>query len=242
MNPKQRAAEASLQFVRDGMVVGLGTGSTADYFLQALAAALRAGRLKNVRGIPTSRQSERRAEHLGIPLITLADAKPDVTIDGADEVAPNLDLIKGLGGALLREKIVAQNSGQLIIIADAGKAVEKLGTKSPLPVEVAPFSHEVHAAFFRSLGATPTLRRTSDGAVYVTDNGNYIYDCKFTTIENAAALDVTLHGRAGVVETGLFVGIASVALIAAENGVEERRARIVAHDASKDRVSGKKRG
>jgi ribose 5-phosphate isomerase A len=223
MNPKQRAAEASLKFVRDGMVVGLGTGSTADYFLQALAAALREGRLKNVRGIPTSRQSERRAEHLGIPLITLADAKPDVTIDGADEVAPNLDLIKGLGGALLREKIVAQNSGQLIIIADTGKAVPKLGTKSPLPVEVAQFAHEVHADFFRSLGATPTLRKTQDGAIYVTDNGNYICDCRFAAIDDAAALDVKLHSRAGVVETGLFVGIASVAMIADENGVEERR-------------------
>jgi ribose 5-phosphate isomerase A len=223
MNPKQRAAEASLKFVRDGMVIGLGTGSTADYFLQALAAALRDGRLKGVRGVPTSRQSERRAEHLGIPLITLADAKPDVTIDGADEVDPQLNLIKGLGGALLREKIVAQNSAKLIIIADGGKSVQKLGTKSALPVEVAQFAHEVHADFFRTLGAMPALRKTPDGAPYVTDNGNYIYDCKFNAIDDPAALDAALHSRAGVVETGLFVHIASVALIATDTGVEERR-------------------
>ncbi len=222
MNPKQRAAEASLRFVRDGMVIGLGTGSTADYFLQALAAALRDGRLKSVRGIPTSRQSERRAEHLGIPLITLAHARPDVTIDGADEVDPHLNLIKGLGGALLREKIVAQNSGQLIIIADAGKTVAKLGTKSPLPVEVAQFAHEAHVGFFRELGAAAALRKLPDGAPYVTDNGNHIYDCRFTGIGDPAQLDATLHARAGVVETGLFVGMATVALVADERGVQER--------------------
>lgn len=223
MNPKQRAAEASLQFVRDGMVVGLGTGSTADYLLQALAAALRDGRLTEIRGIPTSRQSERRAQHLGIPLVSLADARPDVTIDGADEVDSNLNLIKGLGGALLREKIVAQNSREVIIIADASKAVPKLGTKSPLPVEVAQFAYESHVEFFRSLGAAPALRKTQDGAPYVTDNGNYIYDCKFAGIDDPEKLSDTLRDRAGVVETGLFVNIATLALIADDNGVQERR-------------------
>ncbi len=223
MNAKQRAAEASLRFVCDGMVVGLGTGSTADYFLQALAAALREGRLKRVQGIPTSRQSQHRAEQLGIPLTTLERARPDVTIDGADEVDPQLNLIKGLGGALLREKIVAQNSGQLIIIADAAKSVVRLGTKSPLPVEVVPFAHKAHVDFFRGLGATPTLRTAADGATYLTDNGNYIYDCRFTAIENAAALDAALGARAGIVETGLFIGVAGIALIADENGVAERR-------------------
>lgn len=222
MNPKQRAAEGSLKLVSDGMVIGLGTGSTADFFLQALASALRDGRLKDVRGIPTSRQSERRANELGIPLITLAQAKPDVTIDGTDEIDPDLNLIKGLGGALLREKIVAQNSGKLVIIADAGKTVTRLGTKSALPVEVAQFAHDAHIDFFRDLGATPVLRRTSDGAPYVTDNGNYIYDCRFKAIADAAAMNEKLHSRAGVVETGLFVGIAAVALIADENGVKEQ--------------------
>jgi ribose 5-phosphate isomerase A len=223
MSPKHRAAEAAMKYVRDGMVVGLGTGSTADLFLQALAAAIRDGRVKNVRGVPTSRQSERRAQHLGIPLTTLAEcAHPDVTIDGADEVDPRLDLIKGLGGALLREKMVAQDSKKLVIIADAGKAVSKLGTKAMLPVEVVQFAHEAQEPFLRSLGATPALRRSAD-AVYVTDNGNYIYDCRFPDgINDAGELDLALRRRAGVVETGLFVGMADVALVADEQHVEER--------------------
>jgi ribose 5-phosphate isomerase A len=223
MSPKQRAAEAAMKYVRDGMVVGLGTGSTADLFLQALAAAIKEGRVRNVRGVPTSRQSERRAQHLAIPLTTLAESPhPDVTIDGADEVAPDLDLIKGLGGALLREKMVAQDSKKLVIIADAGKAVARLGTKAMLPVEVVQFAHESQEAFLRELGALPALRRTSD-ALYVTDNGNYIYDCRFPNgIDDPLKLDLALRRRAGVVETGLFVGMADVALIADEQRVEER--------------------
>jgi len=211
-----------MKYVHSGMVVGLGTGSTADLFLQALAAAIKEGRVRDVRGVPTSRQSERRAQHLNIPLATLAECpRPDVTIDGADEVAPNLDLIKGLGGALLREKIVAQNSRKLVIIADASKAVARLGTRAMLPVEVVPFGHETHDAFLRSLGATPTLRRSGD-TVYLTDNGNYLYDCRFSGIDDADALDLALRRRAGVVETGLFVRMANVALIADEARVEER--------------------
>ena len=211
-----------MKFVRDGMVVGLGTGSTADLFLQALAAAIKDRRVRDVRGVPTSRQSERRAQHLGIPLVTLAECpRPDVTIDGADEVAPNLDLIKGLGGALLREKIVAQNSKKLVIIADATKAVARLGTKAMLPVEVVPFAHETHEPFLRSLGATPALRRSGD-TPYLTDNGNYIYDCRFNGIDDPAELDLALRRRAGVVETGLFVGMAAVALVADEQRVDER--------------------
>ena len=223
MSPKQRAAEAAMKYVKDGTVVGLGTGSTADLFLQALAAALRDGRVRAVRGVPTSRQSERRAQHLGIPLTTLAEASsPDVTIDGADEVDPSLDLIKGLGGALLREKIVAQNSKKLVIIADAGKAVSKLGTKAMLPVEVVQFAHEAQESFLRTLGAAPALRRAGDAA-YVTDNGNYIYDCRFPGgIDDPAGLDLALRRRAGVVETGLFVGMADVALVAGEDRVDER--------------------
>ena len=225
MSPKQRAAEAAMKYVKDGMVVGLGTGSTADLFLQALAAALKDGRVRNVRGVPTSRQSERRAQHLGIPLTTLCECPhPDVTIDGADEVAPNLDLIKGLGGALLREKMVAQDSKKLVIIADAGKAVTRLGTKAMLPVEVVQFAHEAQEAFLRSLGAAPALRRVSD-TPFVTDNGNYIYDCRFPAgIDAPARLDLALRRRAGVVETGLFVGMAHVALVADEVRVDERAA------------------
>ena len=225
MNPKQRAAEAALKFVRSGMIVGLGTGSTADEFLKALAAAIKAGTLRNIRGVPTSRQSELRARELGIPLETLAHCPhPDVTIDGADEVAPNLDLIKGLGGALLREKIVAQNSRRLVIIADESKCVTRLGTHSMLPVEVVQFAHAVQETFLASAGATPMLRKTADGAPFVTDNGNYIYDCRFVNgIDQPHELEATLRARAGIVETGFFLGIASVALIANDKSVEERQ-------------------
>ena len=224
MDAKQRAAESALQFVESGMVVGLGTGSTADYFLRALAAAIKSNQLRDIRGVPTSKQSERRAMELAIPLTTLAEhPRPNVTIDGADEVAPNLDLIKGLGGALLREKIVAQNSGKLVIIADAGKTVHKLGSRSMLPVEVAQFAHAVQETFLRTLGAQPVLRRNAHGEVFVTDNGNYIYDCRFPAgIGAPAELERSLRSRAGIVETGLFLGIASVALIADETRVEQR--------------------
>jgi ribose 5-phosphate isomerase A len=227
MIPKQLAAEAAMEFLADGMVIGLGTGSTADFFLRALSAALKERRLREIVGVATSRQSERRAMELGIPLTTLAQRpRLDVTVDGADEVDPNLDLIKGLGGALLREKIVAQNSSRLIIIVDAGKTVGKLGSKSPLPVEVAMFAHETHAAFLKKLGAEPTLRRLADGSAFVTDNGNHIYDCRFSQgIDDPHALANHLRERAGIVEGGLFLGMASVALIADERTVTRRERR-----------------
>jgi ribose 5-phosphate isomerase A len=222
MNPKQRAAEAALKYVASGMVVGLGTGSTADQFLQALAREIKAGKLTNIRGVPTSVQSERRAKELGIPLVTLAEeSNPDVTIDGADEVDPNFDLIKGLGGALLREKIVAQNSKKLVIIADAGKVVPKLGTRAMLPVEVVPFSHDVHVPFLRGLGAEPQLRKDAKGAPYVTDNGNHIYDCRFANgIDKPKNVEQALHARAGIVATGLFLGMATVAIVADDEHAE----------------------
>lgn len=222
MNPKQRAAEAALPLLSSGMVIGLGTGSTADFFLQALAAALKDGRLRDIVGVATSRQSEYRAVELGIPLTTLAKSPVvDLTVDGADEIAPNLDLIKGLGGALLREKIVAQNSRQLVIIADTGKSVSTLGIKAPLPVEVLPFAHETHERFFRSMGAEPTLRRAG-AMVLNTDNGNLIYDCRFSRIDDPRELERRCRERAGVVGTGLFLGLATTVLIADEEKVLRR--------------------
>jgi len=216
MTPKQRAAEAALPFIQSGMVIGLGTGSTADFFLQALAAALKTGQLRDIAGVPTSRQSEHRAMELGIPLTTLLRSPVlDVTVDGADEIAPNLDVIKGLGGALTREKIVAQNSKQLVIIADTSKTVTTLGTKSPLPVEVLPFAHESHEPFIRSLGAEPTLRKVG-GMIFNTDNGNLIYDCRFSQIEDPIGVERALRKRAGIVGTGLFLGLATSVLIADE--------------------------
>ncbi|HEY8667409.1 MAG TPA: ribose-5-phosphate isomerase RpiA [Tepidisphaeraceae bacterium] len=224
MNAKQRAAKAAISFVESGMVVGLGTGSTADFFLVALAGAVRDGRLREIRGIPTSRQSQMRAEELGIPLIELDAAnRPDITIDGADEVDGNLNLIKGLGGALLREKIVAQNSGKLVIIADESKVVKMLGTKSALPVEVAVFAYAAQEEFLRSLGCAAVLRKNPAGCPFLTDNGNYILDCRFTGIADPAELQGKLKARAGIVETGLFLDMAEVAIIGSESGVREMR-------------------
>jgi ribose 5-phosphate isomerase A len=224
MDPKQRAAEAAVRELSSGLVVGLGTGSTADFFLRALASALRTGTLRDIRGVPTSRQSERRAHELGVPLATFAQVQQiDVTVDGADEISPGLDLIKGLGGALLREKIVAQNSKRLIIIADSSKLVSALGTRSALPVEVTIFAHEAQAGFLRALGCTPMLRM-SEGKPFVTDNGNYIYDCRFSRIDDPASLELALATRAGVVESGLFVGLTKLALIANADSVERRDA------------------
>lgn len=224
MDPKARAASAAVDLIESGMTVGLGTGSTAEHFLQQLGAAIADGRLRGIHGVATSLQSERRARQLHIPLISLDEcAAIDITVDGADEIDPSLNLIKGLGGALLREKIVAQNSRRLIIIADASKRVVRLGTRSPLPVEVAVFGHEVHEPFLRSLGCDPVLRRVA-GNIFVTDNGNVVYDCRFAAgIDRPDALADALRGRAGIVEHGLFLDLAETALIADAHAVQPQR-------------------
>ena len=224
MDPKQRAGEAAVDMLTDGMTVGLGSGSTAECFIRALAGALRKGDRKGIRGVATSKRSEDLARELGIPLVTLAQARQvDIDVDGADEIDPHLNLIKGLGGALLREKIVAQNSKRMIVIAEAGKRVEVLGTRAPLPVEVVRFGFELQEEFLRSLGCVPTLRVRSDGATYVTDNGNLIYDCRFTRIDDADELQRILKSRAGIVESGLFLRIADTAVLASENDVQVLR-------------------
>lgn len=215
MTAKELAGHAALRFVENDMLVGLGSGSTATEFIRALGEALRSGKLKGVRGIPTSKKSEELAKSLGIPIVTFAQhQRTAVCVDGADDIAPGLQLIKGLGGALLREKVVAQNSDKFIVVADSGKEVPALGTKSPLPVEVTIFGHETQPAFFRSLGAQPTLRPNADGTPFVTDNGNYIFDCKFDSIGDPVSLEDQLKQRAGIVETGLFLNIAKIAIIA----------------------------
>lgn len=215
MTAKELAGHAALRFVENDMLVGLGTGSTATEFIKALGEALRTGKLKGVRGIPTSKKSEELAKSLGIPIVTFAQhQRTSVCVDGADEVGPGLQLVKGLGGALLREKVVAQNSDKFIVIADSGKEVPALGTKCPLPVEVTIFGHETQPAFFRSLGAQPTLRPNADGTPFVTDNGNYIFDCKFDSISDPTSIERQFKQRAGIVETGLFLNIAKVAIIA----------------------------
>ena len=221
---KEAAARASLQFVKDGQVVGLGTGSTAAYFIQLLGEQVKNG-LK-IRGIPSSDRSREQAAGLGIPLTTLDECQEiDVTVDGADEVDPQLRLIKGGGGALLREKIVASATKYYVIITDATKRVPVLG-KFPLPVEVIKFAQVVVRKKIEALGAAVELRRGADGKPYLTDENNHILDCRFGQIPDADGLARRLSDMPGVVEHGLFIGMASVVLVA--NGseiVELRRGR-----------------
>lgn len=203
---KKAAAEAACAYVEDNTVVGLGTGSTADFAVKHLGERVKQG--LRIRGVPTSVRTEKLAREVGIPLLELKDVEEiSVTIDGADEVDPKLDLIKGLGGALLREKIVASLTKRQIIVVDPGKLVEKLGTKSPLPVEVIPFGAEVIARRVKKLGHEPKLR-VKDGKTFVTDNGNVILDVHFAHgIADARRLEADLHAMPGVVETGLFLGM-----------------------------------
>lgn len=222
---KRDAARAALSSVRNGMVLGLGTGSTVKHLVDLLAEALSEGRLTDVVGVPTSLRTERQARELGIPLVELAEhSRLDLTIDGADEISPGLDLIKGLGGALLREKMVAQASERLIIISDDTKLVDRLGLRAPLPVEVVEWSWEAHVAYLEGLGAAVALRTGADGEPVWSDNGNLFLDCTFDGgIADPAGLERTLAARAGVVDTGLFLGMADEAVIAAADGTRIMR-------------------
>jgi ribose 5-phosphate isomerase A len=218
---KEAAARASLKFIQDGQVVGLGTGSTAAYFIQLLGERVKSG--LRIRAIPSSDRSQEQAAGLGIPLTTLEECPEiDVAVDGADEVDSQLQLIKGGGGALLREKILASATRQYIIIADATKQVEVLG-KFPLPVEVIKFARPVVAKKIEALGAKVDLRQGADGKPYLTDENNYILDCRFGQIPDAGSLATKLSDMPGVVEHGLFVGMASVVLIARGKEVVELR-------------------
>lgn len=218
---KREAAVRAAEWICDGMVVGLGTGSTVRHLLDHIAERRAGGEWRGIVGVPTSERTARRARELEIPLRTLEEAPAvDLTIDGADEVDPELRLIKGLGGALLREKIVATASRRLVIIVDESKVVEKLGTKAPLPVEVDPFGAPIQPAFLRGLGAEPALRPADDGSPLVTDGGNHIFDCRFPEgIDDPEALQTRLDGRVGIVENGLFLGLATAVVVAGEGGV-----------------------
>jgi ribose 5-phosphate isomerase A len=218
---KRQAAEKAVEFVESGMVVGLGTGSTAVHAVNAIGRKLRDGQLQNIVAIPTSEATARNAEKWGIPL-TIFDDHPtiDVTIDGADEVAPNLDVMKGLGGALLREKIVAIVSKKLIIVADDSKYVDRLATKAPIPIEVIPFAREPVTAFLESLGGRPVWRQQA-GQPFITDEKNIIIDCFFAGgLGDAAAMARTLIEQPGIVEHGMFLGMAAQAIIAGRDGIE----------------------
>jgi ribose 5-phosphate isomerase A len=224
---KEAAGRAAAKLVQDGDVVGLGTGSTAYFAVIALGERVKAG-LKII-GIPTSVATADLARRVGIPLTTL-DEHPeiDITIDGADEIDPNLNLIKGGGGALTREKVVATVSKKMVVVADSSKVVKTLG-KFPLPVEVIAFARTVIEKKIGALGGLPKLRMRPDGSPYLTDNGNEILDCSFGKIADPAGLARSLSEMPGVVEHGLFIGVAKVAFVGTGDSVEEfRRKRVQA--------------
>jgi ribose 5-phosphate isomerase A len=217
---KQQAAERAVEHIESGMVVGLGHGSTAMLALHRLAELLRTKQLDDIVCVPCSIQTESEARELGIPLTTLEEhPEVDLTIDGADEVDPNLDLIKGGGGALLREKIVAQASRREIIVVDETKLSPVLGMKWPVPVEVIPFGWGSQAQFLESLGAKVNPRRDTGQTQFKTDQGNLILDCNFGPIPEPALLAYELERRVGIVEHGMFLGLASEVIVAGQEGI-----------------------
>ncbi len=214
---KYRAAVAALDEVRAGMTLGLGTGSTVTHYIRELGR--RVGEGLEVRAVATSLRSEALAREVGVPIVTFADvASLDLTVDGADEVSPQLDLTKGLGGALVREKVVARASERFVIVVDDSKIVDRLGTRSPIPVEVVPFASDVVSRRLRAIGGEPRLRRV-DGEPFVSDNGNHVVDWRVEPIDDPAALERDLKGITGVVDSGLFTNMADRVIVAGASGV-----------------------
>jgi ribose 5-phosphate isomerase A len=214
---KRQAAIAALESVKNDMIVGLGSGSTAAYFIRELGSRVRDG--LRVQGIPTSEESRRLADEVSVPLTTLADHPLiDVTVDGADEVSDDLDLIKGLGGALVREKIVAHSSKHLIIVVDESKLSSKLGRKAPIPVEVIPFAVDVVRTLLTGWGGEPKLRQR-DGKAFVSDNGNLILDWWHGLIDQPWELEKQIKGVTGVVDSGIFAGVANEVIAATASGI-----------------------
>lgn len=218
---KLHAAQRAMELVEPGMTLGLGSGSTATIWIRLLGEQVRDHGLR-IRAIASSEDSERLGKSYGIPFINFEECRSlDLTIDGADEVAPKLMLIKGGGGKLLREKIVASASKRFVVVADESKQVQKLG-RFPLPVEVIPMAAPLADGALRELGFTPTVRVNQDGSKYITDQGNFILDCSGMLIEDPYAMARELDSIVGVVEHGLFLDMASMALIAMEHEVVER--------------------
>jgi len=217
---KQKAAIRAVEFIESDMVIGLGTGSTTRFAVERIAERIKAGELKNIVGIPSSVQTENLAQQLAIPLAGLDEqSQINVTIDGADEVDPDLNLIKGGGGALLREKVLAQASRQNIIIVDDSKLSLQLGTNWALPVEIIPFARKAEQNFLKSLGASVTLRIRDDGNPFRTDQNNLILDADFGQIADLQKLAGQLNGRAGIIEHGLFLSLANDVIVAAQEGI-----------------------
>lgn len=221
---KKEAAIRAVELVQSGNRVGLGTGSTAKYAIEEIGRKLAAGELTGIVGVATSEASEKLAREVGIPTETLDPRLLDIAIDGADEIAPNLDLIKGLGGALVREKMTEVQAGRLIIIADHTKIVSRLGEKAPLPIEILQFGFLSTIERLREILPAGRLRQTG-AQPYVTDNGNYIFDAQLPAEMDVRALERRLKGTLGVVDTGLFLGMAERAFVAAPDGVQELTAK-----------------
>ncbi len=216
---KQQAGAYAADLAQSGMTIGLGTGSTAIHATRRIAQRLMNGELRNIRAIPTSRATEAAAIELRIPLASFADCRRiDMTIDGADEVDPALNLIKGGGGALLREKIVAQSTTRFVIVADESKLTPRLGSLFAVPVEVVEFGWQAQARFLESLGANVSMRRDG-GDIYRTDQDNLILDCDFGPIGDAQELASELNARAGIVEHGLFISLARQVVVAGDTGI-----------------------
>ncbi len=221
MNLKEAAAREALNHVRDGMTLGLGSGSTTAIFVDLLGKRLAAGQLHHIQGVPTSEGTAAQARRLGIPLTTLSQhPRLDLAVDGADEVDPHLDLIKGLGRAHLREKIIAVHAARFIVIVDESKLVACLGTRGPLPVEILPFEYQAHLAWLNTLGCRAELWSEADGSPARTDNGNFLARCWFKDgISQPAELARALEARPGIIEHGLFLGLTDAVIVAGENGV-----------------------
>jgi len=216
---KKLAAEKAVERIEDEMTVGLGTGSTVEYALKKLGKLVRDEGLK-IKGIPTSVHTQRMAKEEKIPLTTLEEHPViDIAIDGADEVDPNLNLIKGGGGALAREKIIAFHSNILIIVVDDSKIVKALGIDFPLPVEVVKFGWTSTKASLEEFGCNVELRKVMGNEPFITDNSNYILDCEFDRIENSEALEKEINNIPGVVENGLFIGLVDEVIVGGKQGI-----------------------
>ncbi len=221
MNSKEAAARRALQYVKSGMNLGLGSGSTAAFFVDMLGVKVSSGELTGIVGVPTSEATAERAAEWGIPLTTLAETPNlNLAVDGADEVDPALNLIKGLGRAALREKIVESHAKKFVVIVDQSKLVEQLG-RGPLPVEIVQFEHETHIRWLRTLGCRAELWLEGDGSAVITDNGNYLVRCWFDGgIRDAHELSVTLSTHPGIVGHGLFLGMANTVIVAGDEGIQ----------------------
>jgi ribose 5-phosphate isomerase A len=224
---KKEAGISAVDFIESGMVLGLGTGSTVRFALEEIGKRYKEGRLKDIVGIPSSIDTDKRAKELGIPIVTFDERHElDLTIDGADEVDPELNLIKGGGGALLREKVLAQSSKRNIMIVDESKLSPKLGTHWPVPIEVIPFAWMPVAKYLESLGSKPVLRKR-DGKPYRTDQNNYILDTNFGPIDDLEGLTIKLGQKAGIVEYGIFIGTTSEVIVAAKSGIRYQKRNVL---------------